>query len=45
MFVSDISAGSGLMFSFIICSKFLQLKEINPGYSKKKCINQNKAPS
>lgn len=45
MFLSDISAGSGLMFAFIICSKFLQLREINPGYSKQSCINHNKAPS
>lgn len=45
MFVSGISAGSRLMFSFIICSKFLQLKKINFSYSRKKCINHNKVPS
>jgi len=45
MFVSGISAGSGLMFSFIICFKFLQLKKINPSYLRKICINHNKVPS
>jgi len=45
MFVSGICAGSELMFSFIICSKFLQLKKIKPSYLEKKCINHNKAPS